>query len=73
MPMRRRSAGSVWFLSLTTRLDSKICPPVTGSRPATARSKVVLPQPEGPINTPMSPERRPRLTPRTAGAVLPGY
>jgi hypothetical protein len=31
----------------------------TGSSPATARSSVVLPQPEGPISTPMSPARSP--------------
>src|SRR5436190_18445737 len=43
-----RSAGSIW---LTTRPPISISPPVMGSRPATMRSSVDLPQPEGPTRT----------------------
>ena len=46
---------------------------LAGSSPATARNKVVFPQPEGPISTPMSPARKPNDTLRTAGWALPGY
>ncbi len=35
------------------RRTRRISPALAGSRPATARSSVVLPQPEGPISTPM--------------------
>ena len=47
--------------------EMRISPAVTRSRPATARSRVVLPQPDGPISTPMSPARRPNETSSTAG------
>jgi hypothetical protein len=56
---------------LTICPASLISPAATGSSPATARSKVVLPQPEGPIKTPMSPARMPKDTSRTAGWLRP--
>ena len=56
---------------LTTLLVRRISPPVTGSSPATARSRVVLPQPEGPISTPMSPAFRLSVTPCTAACARP--
>src|SRR5258708_4913008 len=43
-----RSAGSIW---LTTRPPMSISPPVMVSSPATMRSSVDLPQPEGPTST----------------------
>jgi hypothetical protein len=50
----------------------RIDPALTGSKPAMARNKVVLPQPEGPINTPISPAAKRKLTPATAGCARPG-
>jgi len=47
-----RSAGS---RSLTTRGPIAISPPEISSRPATMRSSVDLPQPEGPTITMNSP------------------
>jgi hypothetical protein len=47
-----RSLGSSWF---TTRPPITISPAVIGSRPATMRSSVDLPQPEGPTITTNSP------------------
>ena len=41
--------------------------PVLSSCRMVWRSRVVLPQPDGPISTPIWPARRPRVTPRTAG------
>ena len=43
-----RFAGGRWF---TTRSPMEMVPPETVSRPATMRSKVDLPQPEGPTST----------------------
>src|SRR5512135_2433713 len=43
-----------------------ISPEVGGSSPATARSVVVFPQPEGPRRVNCSPRRTAKLTPRTA-------
>ena len=73
MPMRRCSGGRLWPALPTTVPESLISPAATGSSPATARSSVVLPQPEGPISTPMSPARRPNDTSSTAGRLRPGY
>jgi hypothetical protein len=56
----------------TTCFDRRISPAATGSSPATARSKVVLPQPEGPISTPMSPARSPNDTSSTAALAASG-
>ena len=47
-----RSFGSSW---LTTRSPMTISPDVISSRPATMRSSVDLPQPEGPTMTMNSP------------------
>src|SRR5262249_37815685 len=44
-----------------------ISPPVGCSRPATQRSVVVLPQPEGPSSTTISPAGTEKLTPSIAG------
>ena len=46
---------------------SKSSPPVGCSRPATQRSVVVLPQPEGPSSTTISPAGTSKLTPSIAG------
>src|SRR6478752_613732 len=67
MPMRRLSAGT-WTDALpTTSPAIRISPAVAGSSPATARNRVVLPQPDGPISTPMSPAAIPNDTSATAG------
>ncbi len=61
MPMLR------WFgLRLTTSLPSMWMAPVSGnSKPATMRSVVVLPQPEGPRKDTNSPLSIARLKSRT--------
>src|SRR6267378_610861 len=51
----------------TTRPAMLIEPPVGCSRPATQRRVVVLPQPEGPSSTTISPAGTAKLTPSTAG------
>jgi hypothetical protein len=56
-----RSAGS--SLSLTTRPPMAISPPVISSSPATMRSSVLLPQPEGPTMTMNSPSAISASTP----------
>src|SRR6266545_6462679 len=53
--------------SLTTRPPMRMSPPVISSRPATIRSAVVFPQPEGPTRTTNSPSAISRLKSRTAG------
>ena len=55
-----RSFGSSWF---TTRPPIAISPALIGSRPATIRSSVDLPQPEGPTMTTNSPSRTSIETP----------
>jgi hypothetical protein len=72
MPMRRSSGASVLPARLTTSPPRRISPALTGSSPATARSRVVLPQPDGPISTPISPARKPNDAPRTAACARPG-
>src|SRR5258708_31131743 len=47
-----RSAGGT---SPTLLPSTRICPPVTSSRPAMRRNSVVLPQPEGPTKTTKEP------------------
>ena len=56
--------------SETTRSPIEMRPPVGCSRPATQRKVVVLPQPEGPSSTTISPAGTSKLTPSTAG--VPG-
>src|SRR3954453_8856342 len=51
----------------TTLPAMLMAPPVGCSRPATQRSVVVLPQPEGPSSTTISPAGTVKLTPSTAG------
>src|SRR5260370_3877396 len=51
----------------TTRPAMLISPPVGCSRPATQRNVVVLPQPEGPSSTTISPAGTAKLTPSIAG------
>src|SRR5947207_2478861 len=58
--------------SLTTRSPILTVPAVTCSRPATIRSAVVLPHPDGPTSTSNSPSARARLRSRTA-TVPSGY
>src|SRR5215470_15970310 len=53
--------------SLTTRSPIEMRPPVGCSSPATQRKVVVLPQPEGPSRTTISPAGTSKLTPSTAG------
>ena len=51
-----------------TRLPAMlISPPVGCSSPATQRNVVVLPQPDGPSSTTISPAGTAKLTPSTAG------
>src|SRR5215468_5728850 len=57
--------------SLTTRSPNRISPAVISSRPATIRSAVVLPQPDGPTSTTNSPSSIVRLRSRTASLSLP--
>src|ERR1700724_1412428 len=51
----------------TTRPAMLISPDVGCSRPATQRKVVVLPQPEGPSRTTISPAGTAKLTPSIAG------
>src|SRR5882724_4308631 len=51
----------------TTLPPIVISPPVGCSRPATQRSVVVLPQPDGPSSTTISPAGTAKLTPSIAG------
>src|ERR1700739_4249578 len=51
----------------TTRPAMLMSPEVGCSRPATQRSVVVLPQPDGPSNTTISPAGTEKLTPSIAG------
>src|SRR6266508_77392 len=62
MAMSRSLGGR----SLTTRSPMAISPEVISSRPATMRSVVVLPQPDGPTRTMNSLSRIVRLTSLTA-------
>src|SRR5205809_3943669 len=62
MAMSRSFGGR----SLTIRSPIEISPPVISSRPATMRSVVVFPQPEGPTSTMNSLSRMWRFTSLTA-------
>src|SRR5436189_2233405 len=69
MPMLRERGGT-WTPSAgadTTRPPILTRPAVGCSRPAMQRSVVVLPQPEGPSSTTISPAGTWKLTPSTAG------
>src|SRR6202140_340868 len=69
MPMSRRRGGSRMPCAGddTTRPPILMVPAVGCSSPATQRSVVVLPQPEGPSSTTISPAGTPKLTPSIAG------
>src|SRR6476620_8491599 len=69
MPSSRRRGGTRMPRSGddTTLPAMLISPDVGCSSPATQRSVVVLPQPEGPSRTTISPAGTPKLTPSIAG------
>src|SRR6188472_2205735 len=69
MPRSRRRGGTRTPRSGddTTLPAMLISPDVGCSSPATQRSVVVLPQPEGPSRTTISPGATSKLTPSTAG------
>src|SRR5436190_2065385 len=58
---------------VTSRSSMKMPPSSTGSRPASIRRVVDLPQPDGPTSTMNSPSWISRSSPATAGADAPGY
>ncbi|MNY12208.1 hypothetical protein D3C86_1452770 [compost metagenome] len=64
MPKLRRCAGVLPMSSPSRRIS----PPVRVSRPAIMRSKVVLPQPEGPRKHTSLPSGKCRFTSVTAQA-----
>ena len=57
----------------TTRPPIEMRPPVGCSRPATQRKVVVLPQPDGPSRTTISPAGTSKLTPSTAAWPVPNF
>src|SRR5512134_220282 len=61
-----RSFGATWF---TTRLPIAISPSVISSSPAIIRSRVDLPQPDGPTSTQNSPSSILMSTPCTTSVV----
>jgi len=65
-----RSLGGVW---VTSRSPMRIWPELTSSSPASIRSEVDLPQPDGPTRTMNSPSLISRSRPGTAGSSAPGY
>src|SRR5476651_751817 len=69
MPMSRSRGGSRMPCAGddTTRPAMLMVPAVGCSSPATQRKVVVLPQPEGPSSTTISPAGTLKLTPSTAG------
>ena len=67
MPMRRRCGGNPWI----GRSPCRISPASGRSRPASMRSNVVLPHPEGPRNVTNSPGSTCRLKSRTASTLRP--
>src|SRR5215469_6747362 len=62
MPTSRWRAGR----SVTSRPAKRIVPASGRLRPATQRSRVVLPQPLGPSSATISPSAMPRETPSSA-------
>src|SRR6476469_10409974 len=69
MPMLRRRGGTCTPRSgaATTSPPIEIVPEVGCSRPAMQRKVVVLPQPDGPSSTTISPAAMRKLTSSTAG------
>ena len=68
IPMRRRSAGTNAPGPDIMRPATRTSPPSGRSRPATARSSVVLPQPLGPRRATSDPAGTARSTPRSTRA-----
>src|SRR3954467_3345180 len=60
-------------MCVTSRSPMKMCPSLTSSSPASIRSVVDLPHPEGPTSTMNSPSAISRSMPGTAGESAPGY
>jgi hypothetical protein len=60
--MSRRSGGSVWPSAATLRPASRTSPLLIGRKPATALSRVDLPEPDGPSSATTSPSRTVRFT-----------
>src|SRR5919201_5183594 len=58
---------------LTSRSPMRIEPEFSGSRPASMRSAVDLPEPEGPTSTSSSPSAMSRLSLSTAAIDVPSY
>ena len=58
--------------SVTSRSPIRMLPSSTGSSPASIRSVVDFPQPEGPTSTRNSPSPISRSRASTAGASVPG-
>src|ERR671914_1568195 len=58
---------------LTSRSPMWIAPSSSGSSPASIRSAVDFPDPEGPTSTSSSPSAMSRLRLSTAGVSVPGY
>src|SRR5215203_5289542 len=69
MAMSRSFGGT--YVSL--RSPRQMLPSLTSSRPASLRSDVDLPQPDGPTRTRNSPTATSRSSLSTAGRVPPGY
>src|ERR1043165_8240004 len=69
MPILRRRGGTCSPLSGAATMSPpiEIVPPVGGARPAMQRKVVVLPQPDGPRSTTISPAAMRKLTSSTAG------
>ena len=67
MPILRRSGGSVSPGRDTTAPSRPMLPLATGSNPAMARNKLVLPQPLGPSRQPMAPSASDRETSEITG------
>src|SRR4051794_36592777 len=60
-------------MCVTSRSPMKMCPSLTSSSPASIRSVVDLPHPDGPTSTMNSPSAISRSMPGTAGESAPGY
>src|SRR5438105_3205691 len=60
-------------MSVTSRSPMKIAPASTSSSPASIRSAVVLPEPDGPTSTMNSPSSTWRSSASTAGTSVLGY
>src|SRR5574342_150349 len=66
MAMRRRSGGTTVFLEERQRSPTQISPPSGVRKPATRRSVVVFPHPDGPRSDTSSPGFTSRSSPSSA-------